>query len=35
MGEAGKEAVRKSYSFEKQLQLLIDVYSKTLAGEKG
>jgi len=33
MGQAGKETVHKSYSFQKQLQLLIEVYSKTLAAE--
>jgi D-inositol-3-phosphate glycosyltransferase len=31
MGRAGQETVRKSYSFERQLQMLMEVYSKTLA----
>jgi len=37
MGQAGREAVRKSYSFEEQLRLLAQVYEKTLgrAGSSG
>jgi glycosyltransferase involved in cell wall biosynthesis len=34
MGQAGKEAIRKSHSFDKQLQLLMEVYTKTLAVEE-
>ena len=31
LGRAGQERVRRSYSFERQLELLIEVYTKTLA----
>jgi len=34
MGLAGRESVRKSYSFERQFQLLAEAYSKTLAAKK-
>jgi len=34
LGQAGQDAIRKSYSFEKQLQLLMEVYTKTLAAGK-
>ena len=34
LGLAGQEVIRESYSFEKQLRLLMDVYKKTLSVEK-
>ncbi|MCX5799986.1 MAG: glycosyltransferase family 4 protein [Candidatus Eisenbacteria bacterium] len=34
MGQAGQEAIRRSHSFEGQLRLLTEVYTKTLAVER-